>query len=533
MAGILLRNRLRMLKSAASDESDFLLAIQHQRAAEGFRRQISHETGSIAAVIRHHLGLRHNDSCVVLPPDSWIQGGFNLCVLVDVQPCSSSESRRFVFRCPMPHKLAEQQHPGTIDEKVSCEAAAYAWMQDFCADIRIPHLYAFGFVDGSQFTHASRRPWHIRLWHSLRRRIYRLLGYPLLSSYTRDPYAPTVGTAYMLLEYIEPETGQMLSATWDQHRHDPRRRTRLFHGMARIMLSLARLPQPHIGSFRFNSSDGTITLTNRPLISTTLIFENSGTPRTIQPCQLYQSSDAFASDMLTLHDNYLLHYRHAVRDDEEARERIAIRTLLRAVMHHFILPDRRNGPFLLQPTDLHQSNILVDEDWNVTCLIDLEWICALPVEMLAVPYWLTNCSIDNIIEDEYGPFDEARQAFLAAMDEEIKTIPPAHSIPITRTMQDSWVSKTVWFWACIRSLNGWLFLFEDHIVPKFCANKHLISDLKQVSAFWVQDVDSVVKAKVEDEEQYQAELHSLFFSQGHSKDSKIPSVDKPAGLARI
>ncbi|KAK3364970.1 hypothetical protein B0T24DRAFT_652204 [Lasiosphaeria ovina] len=387
IAGILLHNRLRMLKSAADDEGDFLLAMQHQRAAECFRRQISPETESIAAVVRHHLGLRHNDNCV---------------------------SRRVVFRCPMPHKLAEQQHLGTIDEKVSCEAAAYAWMQDFCADIRIPHLYAFGFVDGSQFTHASRRPWRIRLWNPLWRHIYRLLSYPLLSSYSRDPYTPAVGTAYMLLEYIEPETGQMLSATWDQHRHDPRRRTRLFHGMARIMLSLARLPQPHIGPFRFNSKDGTITLTNRPLISTTIVLENSGTPRTMQPRQLYQSPGAFATDMLTLHENYLLHYRHAARDDEAARERMTIRTLLRATMHHFILPDRRNGP-----------NILVDEDWNVTCLIDLEWICALPVEMLAVPYWLASCSIDNTIEDEYGPFDEARQAFLAAMDEESKTIPPA------------------------------------------------------------------------------------------------------------
>ncbi|KAL2257700.1 hypothetical protein VTK26DRAFT_9280 [Humicola hyalothermophila] len=515
---VLLHKRLRTFESAADDEGDFLLAIQHQRAAERFRQQIGRETDSIAAVVRHHLRLRHDDSCVVLPPDSWIQGGFNLCVLVDVQSRSSSESRRVVFRCPMPHKLAEQQHPGTIDEKVSCEVAAYAWMQDHCTDIRIPHLYALGLADGSQFAHISRRPWYIRLWHSLRRRMYRLLGHALLSSYTRDPYTPAVSTAYMLLEHIGPETGQMLSATWEQHRHDTRRQTRLFHGIARIMLSLARLPQPHIGSFRFNSSDGTVTLTNRPLISTITIFENSGTPRTIQPFQLYQSPDAFASDMLTLHDNYLLHYRHAVRDDEEARERITIRTLLRAVMHHFILPERRNGPFLLQLTDLHQSNIFVDEDWNVTCLIDLEWICSLPVEMLAVPYWLTNCSIDTIIDDEYGPFDEARKAFLAAMDEEIMTIPPAHNIPTTRTMQDTWVSKTVWFWACIRSLNGWLFLFEDHIVPKFCANKNLISDLKQASVFWMQDVDTVVKAKVKDEERYREELRSLFSSQRHSKD---------------
>jgi len=149
MAGILLHKRLRTLESVADDESDVLLAIQHQSAAEGFRRQIGSETESIAAVVRHHLHLRHDDSCVVLPPDSWIQGGFNLCALVDVQPRNSSESTRLVFRCPMPHKLAEQQHPGTIDEKVSCEAATYAWMQDYCADIRIPHLYAFGFADGS------------------------------------------------------------------------------------------------------------------------------------------------------------------------------------------------------------------------------------------------------------------------------------------------------------------------------------------------------------------------------------------------
>ncbi len=359
--------------------------------------------------------------------------------------------------------------------------------------------------------------------------MHRLLGRPILSSYTRDPHTPPVATAYMLLEHIGPETGQMLSATWAQHRHDARRRTRLFHGMARIMLSLARLPQPCIGSFRFNASDGIITLKNRPLLSTTMIFENSGTLRTIQPGQLYRTSDAFAADMLTLHDNYLLHYRHAVRDDEEARERMTIRTLLRAVTHHFVLPDRRDGPFLLQPTDLHQSNIFVDDDWNVTCLIDLEWICALPVEMLAVPYWLTNCSIDGIVDGEYAPFDEARQAFLAAMDE-IKTVPPAHRIPITDIMRDSWGSKSVRFWACIRSLNGWLFLFEDHIVPKFCASKDLISQLQQASAFRMQDIDTVVKAKVEDEERCRAELRSLFSSQGHSKDSgsDLTSASSPA-----
>lgn len=45
----------------------------------------------------------------------------------------------------MPHKLAENIYPGTIDEKLSCEVGAYCWMQEKCPDIRIPHLYGFGF----------------------------------------------------------------------------------------------------------------------------------------------------------------------------------------------------------------------------------------------------------------------------------------------------------------------------------------------------------------------------------------------------
>jgi hypothetical protein len=114
MAGMLLHKRLRTFDSAADDEGGFLLAIQHQRAAEGSRQQIGSETESIVAVVRHHLRLRHDDNCIVLPPDSWIQGGFNLCVHVDVQSRGLTEFRRVVFRCPVPHQLAEQQHPGII-----------------------------------------------------------------------------------------------------------------------------------------------------------------------------------------------------------------------------------------------------------------------------------------------------------------------------------------------------------------------------------------------------------------------------------
>ncbi|RKU41349.1 hypothetical protein DL546_001171 [Coniochaeta pulveracea] len=503
--------KLPTLESAFEHEGNLLLRLQQQHIAQGLRHVLWGDRASIVSLVRHHLGLATDDACVVLPPSSWIQGAFNICIFVEVIKQGAS-AKRYIFRCPMPHKLSEEQHPGTVDEKVCCEAASYVWIQEHCTDIRIPRLYGFGLTNGCHFTHVDKMSLRHRVYRSLCRWIHRFFGLPLLSNYVHNTSAPAVMTAYSILEYIGPETGQMLSDSWAECRNDVARRGRLYRGMARIMLSLARIPQRSIGAYRFNTSDSTVTLTNRPLTCSAIIMENSGAPRTIQPRQTYQSVESFTSDMLTLHDNYLLHQPHAVQDEDDAYERFTIRLLLRAVSHHFILPRWRDGPYVLQLTDFHQSNIFVDSEWNVVGMIDLEWICSLPIEMLSVPYWLTGCSIDGIIDKEYEDFDEARQDFLAAMDEEAETtsLKPKHDIPITHFMREMWLSKGVWFWACVRSLNGWLFVFEDHIVPKFSNDKKFITRLKGVAALWQEDVESVVKAKVEDEETYKRELRTCY-----------------------
>ncbi|KAJ4266990.1 hypothetical protein NW762_003088 [Fusarium torreyae] len=505
---ILIKNNLHTLNTAAEAEDNLVLLSTHQDAADKFKVELWHQRQSIAALIKYHLRLPQSAVCTILPRESWLQGGFNICVLVDVTTVDSS--KKLIFRCPMPHMFAEHLYPGTIDEKVSCEVATYIWMHENCPDIRIPNLFAFGFADGSRFVHALQTPVYNSLCRKAWQLVYRYLRLPMLSDFVQDLAAPAVNTAYLLLEYIGPETGKMLSLTWSDYLSDTGRRKNLFGGMARIMLSLARLPQPHIGSFKFDTTNCTVTLSNRPLTCSMAIFEQSGTPRVIPPNQLYQNTDSFASDMLTLHDNHLLYNPHAVRDEEDAQERMALRALLRTVTHFFVLPERRNGPYLLQPTDFHQSNIFVDDEWNITCLIDLEWICALPVEMLSVPYWLTGCSIDEIVDEQYEPFDKVRKEFLAIMDEELRNVQVEHDVQITKTMRDTWESKGMWYWACIRSLNGWLFIVEDHILPKFSAIEGLVKDLKQMSSFWQENASRHIEAKVADEKRYQTELRTLF-----------------------
>ncbi|KAK0710089.1 hypothetical protein B0T26DRAFT_755206 [Lasiosphaeria miniovina] len=242
------------------------------------KEEFNRQKKSIEALTRQHLGLGKHDACTVLERHKWTRGGFNICVLVDVK--SGRQSSKVVFRCAMPHKLAEARYPGTVDEKLGCEVGAYVWMQEKCPDIRIPRLYGFGFLDGRHctwFTHASRRPFLFRIarvfWRS--------------STACSDIHSPS----------------------------DAARRERLFRGMSKIMLSLARLPQLQIGAFQFASD------------------ENDGAPRTMQREDTFKCTDALASGILTFHDRRFLGQPNAIYSANDCRSQMAVKTLLRVFSH--------------------------------------------------------------------------------------------------------------------------------------------------------------------------------------------------------
>lgn len=311
----------------------------------------------------------------------------------------------------------------------------------------------------------------------------------------------------MLFDYIKPDEGRMLSNTWDQYRQDPVRKQNLFRGMARIILSFARISQPRIGSFRFHN-DGTITLTNRPLSCAMIILENDCAPRVIQKNDTYTCTEAFVSDMLTFHDNRFLSDQNAVYSESDCHRQMAVMTLLRALSHHFLLREHRQGPYVVQLTDFHASNIFVDDEWHITYLLDLEWMCALPIDALEVPYWLTGRAIDQVSEhlDEY---DAVRQEFMDIFEEEERKISPTqHNMSIARTMHNAWESKRVWFWNCLLSVNGMSSLFEDYIYPMFSPKS--LNTMEVMSIFWRVNSSEIVAKKLADKEQFSERLRRVF-----------------------
>jgi len=319
----------------------------------------------------------------------------------------------------------------------------------------------------------------------------------------------SLNTGHLLLQRIEQSDGEMLSTSWKEHMGDPVRRTNLFTSLARITLSLARVPLPRIGSFTFRD-DGTIALSNRPLTSSLAIMESYGTPRVIEQNTTYASVEPYISDLLDCHDHRFLNQPNAVLSHVDGQSQMAQKVLLRGIGHHFLPRDLRNGPYALRLTDLHQSNIFVDEMWRVTYLIDLEWVCSLPMDMLGAPYWLTGLGIDEIHDEALETYDKLRQEYMHIFREEEQALHrPQSSLRLSEVMESAWADGRYWYYSCLTSVNAMYTIFP-HILAKFHLSGLSNDAAGALSQFWDPDSEKTLATKLIDKEKYDEELRARF-----------------------
>ncbi|PKS08177.1 hypothetical protein jhhlp_005453 [Lomentospora prolificans] len=502
-----------MAEEAAKDDWDYIKRQSEAIETEALHTYLWEQRHLIEALVLHHLGLAPDSaSSSVLPQAEWLCGRFNICVPVKVTSHTAVE--KVIVRFAMRHKFAEDHCLGFMNEKISCEVATYIWMQENCPSVPIPHLFGFGFTDGRHFTHSKHRPFFVRLVRSAWRQLYKCLRWPVLSSYVSHAFPHQFEMGYLILEFIDQDSGRMLSQVWKDGCSDENKMKNLFRSLSRLILSVGRIPQPRIGSFTFNS-DGAITLTNRPLTCSMAIMEAQGAQRVLERHQTYSCTDAFVSDLLSLHDSRFLNQRNAVHGYRDCRAQMATKSVLRAVQHHYINRKTRYGPYSLQFTDIHQSNILVDEGYNIKCLIDLEWICSLPTEMLAVPSWLTGCCIQQLYGEKLGEFDEIHKEFMDILSEEEKALGTflpgtAGPQPISHYIRTNWTSKMVWFWYCLDSVNIMYEVAEDHIYPEFSLDPQSKELENHFFRLWCRGAESVVQTKVKDREAYLKSLAAMF-----------------------
>jgi hypothetical protein len=309
-----------------------------------------------------------------------------------------------------------------------------------------------------------------------------------------------------LIEYIEERQGTMLSNTWDDRHQDPKLRANFFRSLSRILLAIARVPIPQIGSFTIDDN-GFLVLNNRPLSLEIQDLENEQIPVDIPRNLTYSSVDSYIVDILTFHDSRLRHQPNAVNNEQDCVYQMAALSIMKMVFSRFFRRDLRRGPFVFCLTDLHQSNILVDEEWNIKCLIDLEWACSRPIEMLHPPRWLTNQAIDEMDADQY---EKVHQEFMDIFEEEERHLGTC-TTAVSSVLRLGWEKGTFWFAAALRSPTGLFRVFYDHIQPRFAKGHENDEDFYRISMYyWTENTWDFIREKVQDKVEYDKQLQEVF-----------------------
>lgn len=303
----------------------------------------------------------------------------------------------------------------------------------------------------------------------------------------------------------------MLSNTWLDGQHDAKRRTNIFRGLSRILLDISRTPLPKIGSFIIDSG-GFLRLTNRPLSCEIQQLENENIPIQIPRDYTYSTVDSYLLDQLSVHNSRFRDQPNAINNLGDCALQLAALSAMRTIFQPLFQRDYCRGPFTLSLTDLHQSNIFVDTEWNITCFVDLEWACSLPIEMIHPPYWLTNKGVDELDSAEYNA---VREEFMEILSAEERNLGPAASgkllLPrLSDVMNRGWETGTFWYTLALSSPSGLFNIFHEHIRPLFCPYKYGEEFNLIMPFLWDTDLGRIAGRKLADKEEYDKQLRQAF-----------------------
>ncbi|KIW37737.1 uncharacterized protein PV06_09733 [Exophiala oligosperma] len=306
------------------------------------------------------------------------------------------------------------------------------------------------------------------------------------------------------MDFIEEEEGRMLSTTWDTLSSDSKRKANFFRDLSQILLSLARRPLPHIGSLTIDN-EGVVSLANRPLSIIIPEAENDSCPPVVKRSYIYSTVESYVLDLFQYHDNRIRYQPNSVISKDDAVDQMEALTLMRACLPDFVNRYSRSGPFYLTLTDLHQSNIFVDDDWHIKSIIDLEWACSRPIEMLRPPLWLTGQAIDCLVDEKLTDLKLALDEFFFILEEEEKRSMRPCSFSVANHFRENWATGRIWYFRALDSLTGLYGVFLNHIEPMFA------SDITKTAArYWHPDAENILRRRVEDKLEYDLRLRQAF-----------------------
>ena len=342
----------------------------------------------------------------------------------------------------------------------------------------------------------------------------KLLGNPLPCAYVKRQHKTDLNVGYLVMEYIEPAQGKLLSTYWTDKSHEKKRRIVFLRDLSNVMLSLAQHPFPKMGSLII-TDDGFLRLCNRPLTFRLQQLENKGIPTGIDRGNTYFSTDSYLADLLSCQDSRIRHQANSICNEADGKKQLSVLAAMRAIMPHFVKADHRYGPFIFTLTDIHPNNVFVDENWRIKCIIDLEWACIKPMDMMLPPVWLTGRKVDELPKgDLLDNYKKMLDEFFDCFEIEEKLyFSTGSKILGIHTIKESWNSGRFWYFHALDNPKVIQNLFFQHIKPKLEGSETYIEQTEFIEVLyrlWGHDASNVIDSKTRELEAYRARIRHKF-----------------------
>ncbi|OBT99696.2 hypothetical protein VE01_02125 [Pseudogymnoascus verrucosus] len=225
----------------------------------------------------------------------------------------------------------------------------------------------------------------------------------------------------------------------------------VYRQIADITLELSEHDFDQIGSLSLHNDD-TWSICSGPLTLNSNELARCGNVH-VKP-RVYSTTSDYLLDIAEQNIIHLEEQRNSISSSSDARQKYTARHLFRAAVPSFVSRRYNQGPFKLFCDDFRPGNILVDDLFKITGIIDWEWCYAAPFQFTySPPRWLLlkepaywNSNSDN---DLLGTYLSRLDIFMRILEEQEhhrysvtgKNADPSLSSLMRRSIADN----TFWF----------------------------------------------------------------------------------------
>lgn len=383
---------------------DDLTLSRHDNDRSAWNRKLSQVGPSVCQLASR---FRNNQPCYVADLKC---GSFNFCIKVHFE----DDGEEWMLRFPIPGRVM------FAEQKLRSEVATMKYIKAK-TDVPVPTVIAYGMADDN----------------------------------------PTGLGPFLITTFVEgTPLGEMLKADYPDEQGDKILRSDIpdstlevvYRQIADVILQLSEHDFDQIGSLSLDSN-GAWSISSGPLTLNINELARCGDVH-LEP----RVHSTAADYLLEIAEQNILHLekqRNSISSAADAQLKYTARHLFRAVTPHFVSRRYNRGPFKLFCDDFRPGNILVDDSFKITGIIDWEWCYVAPFQFTyAPPRWLLlkepaywNSNPDK--EDLLSIYLPKLELFLRVLEEQEQRHQSLRGYntdtSLSSLMRQSMADKTFWF----------------------------------------------------------------------------------------